>query len=95
VRKAERESEREARVRRGVNVRRRMRRVWRRGKRGTRRERSPLKRVTVCVGTSWEKAMRKEICRGMVPLMEVRLYLRGKWLAGASRECERGLEREN
>lgn len=50
-------------------------RRWRRGKRGTRRESMPLKRVTVCVGTSWEKAIRKDVCRGMVPLIELRLLV--------------------
>lgn len=50
-------------------------RRWRRGKRGTRRERMPLKRVTVCAGMSWENAIRKEIWRGMVPLIELRLWV--------------------
>jgi hypothetical protein len=33
----------------------------------------PRKSVTVCAGTSCEKATRKEICKGMVPLMVVSL----------------------
>jgi hypothetical protein len=33
----------------------------------------PRKRVTVCAGTSCEKATRKEICKGIVPLMDVKL----------------------
>jgi len=33
----------------------------------------PRKSVTVCAGTSWENATRKEICKGIVPLIEVRL----------------------
>ena len=63
----------EAALRRGVRERRKSPMTWRRGNRGTRRETIPLKSVTVCAGTSWEKAMRKEICRGMVPLTEVSL----------------------
>lgn len=44
----------------------------------------PLKRVTVWVGTSWEKAIRKEIWRGMVPFIELRLWWRVLvyWLEG-------------
>jgi len=67
------ERKKEADERRGVRERRVMVRMWRRGKRGTRREMMPRKRVTVCAGTSWEKAIRKEIWRGMVPLIEVKL----------------------
>ena len=33
----------------------------------------PRKRVTVCAGTSCEKATRKEICKGMLPFMLVKL----------------------
>jgi hypothetical protein len=33
----------------------------------------PRNSVTVCAGTSWEKATRKEICKGIVPLIVVRL----------------------
>lgn len=50
-----------------------MTRTWRRGKRGTRRERIPRKRVTVCVGMRLENATRKDVCRAMVPLIEVSL----------------------
>lgn len=73
MRKLERERMVEEAERRGVRDRRVTVRVWRRGKRGTRRERRPLKRVTVWEGTSWEKAMRKPVWRGMVPLIVVKL----------------------
>ena len=62
-------------VRSGVRERSKTARMWMRGKRGTLRETMPLKRVTVCVGTSWEKAIRKADCRATVPLMLVRLSL--------------------
>src|SRR5687768_9634187 len=47
--------------------------TWSKGNRGTRRERIPRKRVTVWAGTSWLKATRKEIWRGIVPAMGVNL----------------------
>jgi hypothetical protein len=43
------------------------------GKRGTRSERMPRKSVTVCVGIRLLKATRKEVCKPMVPLIDVRL----------------------
>jgi len=49
--------------------------TWMSGKRGTRRDTMPRKRVTVCAGTSCEKATRNEICRGMLPLMLVKLTI--------------------
>lgn len=63
----------DAAERRGVRERVRMARRCRRGKRGTRSEMMPRKRVTVCAGTSCEKATRKEVWRAMVPLIVVRL----------------------
>lgn len=50
-----------------------MRRKWRIGKRGTRSERMPRKSVTVCVGIRLLKATRKEVCKPIVPLIDVRL----------------------
>ena len=73
MRKPVRTRKREADERSWRSVRRVTRMMWRRGKRGTRREMMPRKRVTVWAGTSWEKATRKEIWRAMVPLMEVKL----------------------
>lgn len=73
MRKPVKARRREAELRRRMIASIVMRRMWRRGKRGTRREMMPRKRVTVWAGTSWEKATRKEIWRAMVPLMEVRL----------------------
>jgi hypothetical protein len=72
----------EAALKRGVRERRETAVTCRIGNRGTRRETIPLKMVTVCAGTSWEKATRKEICRGMVPLTEVSLEKRGSAPAG-------------
>lgn len=43
------------------------------GNRGTLKDKIPRKSVTVCAGTSCEKATRKEICKGIVPLMDVKL----------------------
>lgn len=57
----------------GVSDRRKTPRMWRSGNRGTRRDMMPRNRVTVCAGTSWEKATRNEICKGIVPLIEVNL----------------------
>ena len=67
-------SRKEAMLSRGVRERIVTARMWIRGKRGTRKETTPRKRVTVCAGRSCEKATRKEIWRGMEPLMDVRLY---------------------
>lgn len=43
------------------------------GNRGTLKDTIPRKSVTVCAGTNCEKATRKEICKGIVPLMDVKL----------------------
>ena len=48
---------------------------YRRGNRGTRRDKIPLNKVTVCAGTSWLKATRKEICTGIVPAIVVKVHL--------------------
>ena len=57
----------------GVRASRKTASTCRSGNRGTRRETMPLKRVTVCAGTSWEKATRKDIWSAIVPLMVVKL----------------------
>lgn len=51
----------EAEVRSGVKARRVTRRTYSVGNRGTLIEIMPRKRVTVCAGTSWEKAIRNDI----------------------------------
>ncbi len=48
--------------------------MCRSGNRGILRDTIPRNRVTVCVGTSWENATRKDIWREMVPLMVVKLF---------------------
>lgn len=62
-----------AALNRGVRERRKTPRICRSGNLGTRRDMMPRNRVTVCEGTSWEKATRNEIWRGIVPLMDVNL----------------------
>ena len=64
---------RAAELRIGVRVRAKTAMMWMSGKRGTRREMMPLKRVTVWEGRSWENATRKAIWRGMLPFMVVNL----------------------
>lgn len=73
MRKPRKERISEAELNRRVSVRTVIRRRWSSGKRGTRRDMMPLKRVTVCVGIKFENATRKEVCKAIVPLMEVRL----------------------
>ena len=63
----------DAALSKGVRDRRKTPRMCRSGNLGTRRDMMPRNRVTVCAGTNWEKATRNEICKGMVPLMEVKL----------------------
>lgn len=48
---------------------------WRSGRRGRRSERSPRKRVMVCVGRSWERPVRRAVWRAVVPEMGVRLWV--------------------
>lgn len=73
VKRPRRERKRDALLSRRVVVRMVIRRTWRSGKRGTRRERMPRNRVTVWVGMRLENATRKEVCRAIVPFMDVRL----------------------
>lgn len=63
----------DAALSKGVRDRRKTPRMCRSGNLGTRRDMMPRNRVTVCAGTNWEKATRNEICKGMVPLMEVKV----------------------
>jgi hypothetical protein len=51
----------DAEVRSGVKARRVTARRYIKGKRGTRNDIMPRKSVTVCAGTSWENAIRKDI----------------------------------